>query len=258
MTNDIELQAINRQQQRFSWLSIATMLVSFVHMVAALALFSDGTYLGNIAAILMTGLVDAATWVITGYLDYSKRRNLKRNWLIKGLLGFALAISFGLNLAYMLAHMPPADKVPQVISVGIAIVLSIFIPLCIGVASLARGELEDDKTQQLAVAVASQERNQVLSTPPHVAPRILSIKRPQSMLAQRPERLLAAPVGQRKGRKQSITDVQKHLTLDDRATEIVRLRDEEQLTFTQIGERYGFTRQAASAIYNGAKHGGNQ
>lgn len=196
--SNIELNAIDRQQRRFSGLSIATMVVSFVHMVAALSLFSDGSKLGNLAAFLMTGLVDGATWVITGYIDYARRRNLKRNRLVAGLLWGALAISFGLNLAYLLAHQPPVDKVPAFVSIGIAIVFSVFIPACIGVASLARGELEDDKTQHMQAAqplsvAATLPASSVAAAPPHpqtpaapqFATRVLSIRKPPSMTGRR-------------------------------------------------------------------------
>ena len=140
----LEHDANERQQRRWSWLSIATMIVSFIHMVAALSLFSDGSFFGNIAAILMTALVDGATWVVANYKDYSKRRNKQRSWLVSTLLYVALFISFSLNLAYLLIHRPVA--LPPLVAYGIALAFSLFIPLCIAVASLARGELEDDKT----------------------------------------------------------------------------------------------------------------
>ena len=123
------------------------MIVSFIHMVAALSLFSDGSFFGNIAAILMTALVDGATWVVANYKDYSKRRNKQRSWLVSTLLYVALFISFSLNLAYLLIHRPVA--LPPLVAYGIALAFSLFIPLCIAVASLARGELEDDKTHMV-------------------------------------------------------------------------------------------------------------
>lgn len=142
--DDLELAAIDRQQRRFSWLSIATMVVSFIHMVGALLLFSDGSWLGGAAAVLMTGLVDAATWVVTGYYDYAKRRNLKRGKLVATLLAVALVISCGLNLAYLIQHMPAS--LPGLVGWCIAVAFAAFIPLCIGAASAERGQLEDDKT----------------------------------------------------------------------------------------------------------------
>lgn len=159
----------------------------------------------------------------------------------------AVAVSILYNAVAAYAHRNPAMLVANRWQVEVTLALLHAAPLAT-VAYLVASLLLHSDAQP-------ESRNQFLSTPPHVAPRILSIKRPQSMLAQRPERLLVAPRQQRKRRKQSIEDVQKDLTLDDRALEIIRLRDEEQLTFTQIGERYGFTRQAASAIYNGAKRG---
>lgn len=160
----VELAAIERQQRRWSWLSIATMIVSFIHMVGALALFSDGSLMGTFAAILMTALVDGATWVVANYTDYAKRRNKQRNLLVSTLLWVALTISFGLNLAYLLVHRP--SNLNMVIGVGIAFAFAAFIPLCIGVASLARGELEDDKLQpQNPVNVDKKTRVRVVDKP---------------------------------------------------------------------------------------------
>ena len=149
---DGELAAIDRQQRRFFWLSIATMVVSFVHMVGALALFSDGSFIGMAAAVLMTALVDGATWVVTGYYDYAKRRNLTRGWLVLALLVVALLISCGLNLAYLIQHMPAS--LPPLIGYVIAVAFALFIPLCIAVAASERGQLEDDRTQHAAQPAA--------------------------------------------------------------------------------------------------------
>lgn len=163
---DIELAAIERQQKRFFWLSIATMVVSFIHMVGALALFSDGSGIGKFAALMMTGLVDAATWVVTGYYDYAKRRNKKRGRLVAGLLIVALVISCGLNLAYMIQHMP--SSLPGLVGWSIALAFAVFIPLCIAVAASERGQLEDDKTVYLAseqAALAAPENANAGQTP---------------------------------------------------------------------------------------------
>ncbi|MFD3165500.1 hypothetical protein [Herpetosiphon sp. NSE202] len=163
----VELEAIDRQQQRFFWLSLGTIVVSFAHMVGALALFSDGSVIGKIVAGLMTLLVDGATWVITGYYDYAKRRQLKRGKLVALLLGVALVISFGLNLIYLVTHMP--STIPTWIGWCIAIAFALFIPLCIAVASAERGQLEDDKiglqiTPQ-TVNVDSQPAHESVDTP---------------------------------------------------------------------------------------------
>lgn len=151
---DLELEAIDEQSTRMSVLSLSTIVVSFIHMVVALALFSDGSWYGNLAAFLMTALVDGATWVVTKYLDYSKRLQKARSWFIKALLGLALFISFGLNFAYMLSHAP--KSVPMLLAVAIGLAFSVFIPACIAIPSLAAGELEDDRLQLRQAALAEQ------------------------------------------------------------------------------------------------------
>jgi hypothetical protein len=144
----LELVAIDRQTRRFSLLSLATIVVSFVHMVSALALFSGEHWYEGLAAMLMTGLVDFATWAVAGYIDYAKRRGLSRSGWVLALFYAALGISGGLNFAYLYANRPPAEKLPSWASVLIAVVFAFFIPACIGVASLIRGELEDDRLRQ--------------------------------------------------------------------------------------------------------------
>jgi len=155
----LELQASDRQQRRFSWLSLLAIGVSFVHMAAALALFSRTAWYERGAALAMTGLVDVATWGLAGYFDYARRRRLSRSGWIKALFGFALAISMFLNGAYLYANRPPSDVLPQWMSIGIAAAFAVFVPMLIGVASLIRGELEDDRlrTAQALGAMPHQD-----------------------------------------------------------------------------------------------------
>ncbi|MEM8534437.1 MAG: hypothetical protein AAGF95_26570 [Chloroflexota bacterium] len=141
----IELATIDRQQRRFSWISGLAIIVSFVHMAAALALFSDNAWYERGAALAMTGLVDIATWALAGYFDYARRRQTSRSGWIKTLFGFALVISMFLNGAYLYTHRPPPTELPEWMSIGIAITFAVFVPMLIGVASLIRGELEDDR-----------------------------------------------------------------------------------------------------------------
>lgn len=140
---ELELEAIDRQQRRFSRLSLLAIVVSFVHMAAALALFSGAAWYELGAALAMTALVDVATWALAGYFDYAARRRLARSVWIKATFGFALAISMFLNGAYLYANRPPS--LPGWMSVGIAGAFAVFVPMLIGVASLIRGELEDDR-----------------------------------------------------------------------------------------------------------------
>jgi hypothetical protein len=144
-TEALELQAIERQQRRFGWISVAAIVVSFVHMATALALFSRETLIERGAALAMTALVDVATWAIANYVDYARRRQLTRSSWVKGLFAFALAISMGLNGAYLYAYRPAADVLPTWTSILIACAFALFVPMLIGVASLIRGELEDDR-----------------------------------------------------------------------------------------------------------------
>jgi hypothetical protein len=144
-THALELHAIERQQRRFGWISVAAILVSFVHMATALALFSRESLIERGAALAMTALVDVATWAIANYVDYARRRQLTRSSWVKGLFAFALAISMGLNGAYLYAYRPSADVLPTWTSILIAFAFAVFVPMLIGVASLIRGELEDER-----------------------------------------------------------------------------------------------------------------
>jgi hypothetical protein len=165
-TEALELHAIERQQRRFGWISVAAIVVSFVHMATALALFSRESLIERGAALAMTALVDVATWAIANYVDYARRRQLTRSSWVKGLFAFALAISMGLNGAYLYAYRPAADVLPTWTSIPIAIAFAVFVPMLIGVASLIRGELEDDRlciqqaqvTQSLDVAALSVQQ----------------------------------------------------------------------------------------------------
>lgn len=229
---DIELSAIERQQRRFFWLSIGTMIVSFIHMVGALALFSDGSTIGKFAAFLMTGLVDGATWVVTGYFDYAKRRNLKRGKLVASLLVVALIISCGLNLAYLITHMPAA--LPGIVGWSIALAFAVFIPLCIAVASAERGQLEDDKTVYLTTEdrnVAPRMNVSEVARPPRGAPALpaidLDARLPRAPLASAPK-------------------------IDARAAEWLRLK-EAGATYGEIAAQLGITRQYVSRNANAYK-----
>ena len=149
---------ITRQQRTFSVISAFVISMSFVHMAAALALFSGPAWYEVGAALAMTLLVDAATWAIVGYQAYARRRLRRSRW-VGALFGVALVISMTLNGAYLYAHRPASDRLPEWLSLGIAFAFAAFVPLLIGVASLARGELEDDRlTLDRAQDVAAQER----------------------------------------------------------------------------------------------------
>jgi hypothetical protein len=243
---DIELGAIERQQRRFFWLSIGTMIVSFIHMVGALALFSDGTTIGAVAAFLMTGLVDAATWVVTGYYDYAKRRKLKRGKLVASLLIVALIISCGLNLAYLIKHMPAS--LPGLVGWCIAVAFAVFIPLCIAVASAERGQLEDDKTQYLQanpkipmVSLHAADNNVVAT----LSPRVRAVARPPSSMQRRHLRLASPQSEQRVG----------PVLTDKHAATIVAMRDTSHppMSFAKIGEHLGMSGEAARQKYRAAK-----
>jgi hypothetical protein len=144
---EIELQEIERHKRRFRFLTIATIVVSFVHMVTALLLYSGPEWYEQLATCLMTLLIDVATWVVASYLDYALRKKLARSAWVKRLFLCALAISGLLNFSYIYAKMPKDDVVPTWISVALAVFFGFFIPACIGVASLAVGELDDDRTK---------------------------------------------------------------------------------------------------------------
>jgi uncharacterized membrane protein len=158
-TDPLEITAIARQQRRFGAISLLAILVSFVHMGAALALFSGPSWYEVGAALAMTALVDIATWAIVEYQAYARRRRLRRSRWVSALFGAALVISMALNGAYLYAHRPAPEHLPEWLSLGVAVAFAVFVPLLIGVASLARGELEDDRLRLSQASVeAAQER----------------------------------------------------------------------------------------------------
>lgn len=173
------------QQRNWKYLSWATIIVSFAHMVGALTLFSDGSGWGRFIAAMMTGLVDGATWVCATYLDFAKRREMKRNNAVVALLVGALTISFGLNLAYMLTNRPATLN--GTVATAIAVVFSIFIPACIGVASLTVGELEDSKS------VNVDKQNDQLSTKQHRTTANVITPQPKALPAVNVDTVLEIP-----------------------------------------------------------------
>lgn len=157
---ELELRAIDGQRRRFGAVSLAAILVSFVHMAATLLLFSQATWHEKAAAMAMTGLVDVATWVIAEYFDYAKRRQLKRSLWSKVLFGSTLIISMALNGGYLWANRPTDQRrMPEELSAIIAVAFAVFVPLLIAVASLIRGELTDDRLtlQQQAQHTTAQQ-----------------------------------------------------------------------------------------------------
>ena len=174
----LELQAIDRQVARFGKLSLLAILVSFVHMAAALSLFSGAAWYELGAALAMTALVDVATWALAGYFDYAARRQLSRSGWIMATFGLALAISMFLNGVYLYAHRPPS--LPGWMSASIAVAFAVFVPLLIGVASLIRGELETDRlrVQQQAAATPRVVANSSVSRTP---PRRITGARPHGL-----------------------------------------------------------------------------
>lgn len=157
---ELELRAIDGQRRRFGVVSLAAILVSFVHMAATLLLFSQATWYEKAAAMAMTGLVDVATWVIAEYFDYAKRRQLKRSLWSKVLFGSTLIISMALNGGYLWANRPTdQSRMPEELSAIIAVAFAVFVPLLIAVASLIRGELTDDRLtlQQQTMRDAAQQ-----------------------------------------------------------------------------------------------------
>ncbi|MEN9938482.1 MAG: hypothetical protein RLZZ387_5061 [Chloroflexota bacterium] len=156
---DVEVHAIERQQRRFGVISLLAIVVSFVHMGAALTLFSGPSWYEVGAALAMTALVDVATWAIAEYHHYAQRRRLARSRWVQVLFGVALAISMTLNGAYLHAHRPAPADLPEWLSIGVAVAFALFVPMLIGVAALVRGELEDDRLRvQQQASIVVQER----------------------------------------------------------------------------------------------------
>jgi hypothetical protein len=136
---------IRRQRRRFGTLSIAAIVVSFVHMASALTLYSHTNWYDIAAALAMTALVDVVTWAVAEYLDYARRYRLQRSRWSKVLFAFALMISMFLNGAYLWAYRPAT--LPEWMNILIVGSFAVFVPLTIAVSSLIRGELTIDHDQ---------------------------------------------------------------------------------------------------------------
>lgn len=145
---ELEIAGIERQQRRFAWLSLLAIVVSFIHMASALALFSRAEWYERAAALAMTGLVDVATWIVAGYLDFARRQRSRSRWA-QILFAFALVISMFLNGAYLYANRPSAEILPEWMSVCVALAFAVFVPMLIGVAALIRGDLENQRLELL-------------------------------------------------------------------------------------------------------------
>lgn len=145
----VELAAIEKQDRTFRWLAWLTIGVSFVHMSSALMLFSEASWLHWIAAGLMTLMIDLSTAALAGYLFYVKRRRRVPSRWVTVCFGFGLLIGVGLNGAYMWANRPAEQVIPFAVSAAISVTFATFVPAVIGIASLIRGELEDDRTDAM-------------------------------------------------------------------------------------------------------------
>jgi hypothetical protein len=163
-TFDLEIKAIQRMRKRFSFLTVFTILVSFVHMAASLILFSSENYLEQGAALLMTILVDIVTWMVASYIDYARVRDLDRSGWALALFFASLIISALLNFAYLYANRPPPEIIPYAASVAIAVAFAIFVPGTIAVSSVVSGELYRDLLDRQAEQIESTKPS-VVSQP---------------------------------------------------------------------------------------------
>lgn len=154
----IELEAISHHRSAFRRLGVAVFVVSFIHMFTALSVYSDGSRLEQFASVAMTGLIDYSTWQLARYIFYVKRRDVlaklgmvqremvseRTKWSVRT-FSFGLLLCFLLNLYFMWLRTPANESMVQwVINVGIALALSLFIPMLIAVAALIEAELEND------------------------------------------------------------------------------------------------------------------
>lgn len=154
----IELEAISHHRSAFRRLGVAVFVVSFIHMFTALSVYSDGSRLEQFASVAMTGLIDYSTWQLARYIFYVKRRDVlaklgmvqremvseRTKWSVRT-FSFGLLLCFLLNLYFMWLRTPANESSVQwAINVGIALALSLFIPMLIAVAALIEAELEND------------------------------------------------------------------------------------------------------------------
>ena len=194
-TDQLEIGAIEYQQRWFSRTSIGVIVVSFVHMFMALALFSSplepGTWgfivwiVERLAAAGMTLSVDIVTWRLAEYHHYAQRNELARSPWVRRLFNVALGISMFLNGAYLWVHAP--KDLNPIIGGMIALLFALFIPMTIGVFSLINGELEDDK-HKIAKRIVQRAAE---ASAPQLAPEPARPPRPLPMKPRKPRQLPA-------------------------------------------------------------------
>jgi hypothetical protein len=142
---ELEIQAILDQDRRFRNLMHGAVIVSFVHMATTLLLFSGESWYDQLSGFFMTMIIDFTIIYLAMYIDYARRRGYSRSRWVYVTFGASLLLSVGLNGAYMWSHRPPATKVPEIASGAISVLFAIFVPLVVGISSLIRGELHEDR-----------------------------------------------------------------------------------------------------------------
>lgn len=146
-----------RQARLGRWRKLA-IGVSFAHMMTTIALYSEAQWYAAIVAGAMTLLIDIAIFeMIEHRLEAHREAAQTSNW-VTAFLGLAIVLSVALNAAYLWKFRPPAEQVPDWLSVLVVGALAVFVPGWIAIAAVMSAELEARRTKVVQAASAAERR----------------------------------------------------------------------------------------------------
>lgn len=137
-----ELNHVENQRKWFNGTTIFVIIVSFVHMFYSIKAFSSEDTIDKFAAGFITGAIDLVTWRVSEYIVYERGKGRQPSYWAYGLFAFSLAISFILNLTYLVAHLP--DTLNLYVAYLFAVLLAAFIPAVIGIIPMISAKLQRD------------------------------------------------------------------------------------------------------------------
>ncbi len=133
------LITMETQKQSFFWLALGVIVVSFVHIAAVVSLFSGEGFLDRVAAILLAVVVDVYLAMASWYIDFRKQKGYGVSAQVWAVTMLALCVSLGMNLAYMVNHMP--DGIPLWLAWPVAIGFSVLTTAIVWISSVISSEV---------------------------------------------------------------------------------------------------------------------
>lgn len=178
---ELMVHALHRQKRWWGGISLAMIAVSFVHMVASLAMFSGDAWYEMAAVAGMTIMVDVVTWRAANYFDFARRVGLERSPWSKALFVLALLISFVLNFIYLDKYAKLATNMEGWAMALIPFAFACFVPGTIGITAVITGELDDHELKQREGSAHQRTKAIQPVAVPVRAPRSLPRSVPRSL-----------------------------------------------------------------------------